>query len=44
MAHKSGLGRGLEALIPGGDDGKTGNGIMLVSVGMVLKEESGRSY
>ena len=36
MAHKSGLGRGLEALIPGGDDGKTGNGIMLVSVGMVF--------
>jgi ParB family chromosome partitioning protein len=36
MPHKSGLGRGLEALIPGGDTIQTGNGIMLVAVEMVF--------
>ncbi len=36
MPQKSGLGRGLGALIPGGDDVQTENGVMLVSVEMVL--------
>jgi ParB family chromosome partitioning protein len=36
MPQKSGLGRGLGALIPGGDDVQMKNGVMLVSVEMVL--------
>jgi ParB family chromosome partitioning protein len=32
MARKSGLGRGLEALIPGGDKGQAANGVMQVPV------------
>jgi ParB family transcriptional regulator, chromosome partitioning protein len=36
MPHKSGLGRGLEALIPGGDNVQMENGVILVSVDMVL--------
>jgi ParB family chromosome partitioning protein len=36
MPQKSGLGRGLGALIPGGDDVQKENSVMLVSVEMVL--------
>jgi ParB family chromosome partitioning protein len=36
MAQKTGLGRGLEALIPGGDNTQTENGVVLVQVDMVL--------
>jgi len=36
MPQKSGLGRGLGALIPGGDDVQMKNGVMLVSVEMDL--------
>ena len=36
MPQKSGLGRGLGALIPGGENGLAENGIMLVSVDMVF--------
>ena len=36
MPQKSGLGRGLEALIPGGDNLEMGNGVVLVPVEMVL--------
>jgi ParB family chromosome partitioning protein len=35
MPHKSGLGRGLGALIPGGENALAGNGVMLVSVDLV---------
>jgi ParB family chromosome partitioning protein len=35
MPQKSGLGRGLGALIPGGENGAGDNGIMLVPVGKV---------
>jgi ParB family transcriptional regulator, chromosome partitioning protein len=35
MAQKSGLGRGLGALIPGGENAAGENGILLVSVGVV---------
>jgi ParB family chromosome partitioning protein len=36
MPQKSGLGRGLGALIPGGDNLEMGNGVVLVPVEMVL--------
>jgi ParB family chromosome partitioning protein len=36
MPQKSGLGRGLGALIPGGENVQIGNGVMLVPVDMVL--------
>jgi ParB family chromosome partitioning protein len=36
MPQKSGLGRGLGALIPGGENVQIGNGVMLVPVEMVL--------
>ncbi len=36
MPQKSGLGRGLGALIPGGENVQMGNGVMLVPVEMVL--------
>ncbi len=36
MPQKSGLGRGLGALIPGGDNVQNGNGVMLVPVERVL--------
>jgi ParB family transcriptional regulator, chromosome partitioning protein len=36
MAHKTGLGRGLGALLPGGDDVPAGNGVLLVAVENVL--------
>jgi ParB family chromosome partitioning protein len=36
MPQKSGLGRGLGALIPGGENALAENGVMLVSVDMVL--------
>jgi ParB family transcriptional regulator, chromosome partitioning protein len=36
MPQKSGLGRGLGALIPGGENALTENGVMLVSVDMVF--------
>lgn len=36
MPQKSGLGRGLEALIPGGDNVQMENGVMLVPVEMVF--------
>jgi ParB family transcriptional regulator, chromosome partitioning protein len=36
MPQKSGLGRGLGALIPGGDDTQMENGVILVPVEMVL--------
>ncbi len=36
MPQKSGLGRGLGALIPGGDNVQVGNGVMLVPVEKVL--------
>ena len=36
MPQKSGLGRGLGALIPGGENALTENGIMLVSVDLVF--------
>ncbi|HEX7620750.1 MAG TPA: ParB/RepB/Spo0J family partition protein [Anaerolineales bacterium] len=36
MPQKSGLGRGLGALIPGGDNVQMGNGVMLVPVEMVF--------
>jgi ParB family chromosome partitioning protein len=36
MPKKSGLGRGLEALIPGGENVQMENGVMLVPVEMVL--------
>jgi ParB family chromosome partitioning protein len=36
MPQKSGLGRGLEALIPGGENFQMENGVMLVPVEMVL--------
>jgi ParB family chromosome partitioning protein len=36
MPQKSGLGRGLGALIPGGDNVQTGNGVMLVPVEVVF--------
>jgi ParB family transcriptional regulator, chromosome partitioning protein len=36
MPQKSGLGRGLAALIPGGENALTENGVMLVSVDQVL--------
>jgi ParB family transcriptional regulator, chromosome partitioning protein len=35
MAQKSGLGRGLEALIPGGEGALSDNGVRMVSVDMV---------
>ena len=35
MPQKSGLGRGLGALIPGGENAQTENGVMLVSVDMI---------
>jgi ParB family transcriptional regulator, chromosome partitioning protein len=35
MAQKSGLGRGLGALIPGGENSLTENGIMIVSVDLI---------
>jgi ParB family chromosome partitioning protein len=35
MPQKSGLGRGLDALIPGGNNVQMGNGVMLVPVEMV---------
>jgi ParB family transcriptional regulator, chromosome partitioning protein len=35
MSQKTGLGRGLGALIPGGENALAGNGIMLVSVDLV---------
>ena len=35
MPQKSGLGRGLGALIPGGENALAENGVMLVSVGMI---------
>jgi len=35
MPQKSGLGRGLGALIPGGDNAPTENGVMLVSVDLI---------
>ena len=36
MPQKSGLGRGLGALIPGGDNSQSENGVLLVSVEMIL--------
>jgi ParB family chromosome partitioning protein len=36
MPQKTGLGRGLGALIPGGDNAQLENGVLLVSVDMVL--------
>jgi ParB family chromosome partitioning protein len=36
MAQKSGLGRGLGALIPGGDNVQMGNGVILIPVDKVL--------
>jgi ParB family chromosome partitioning protein len=36
MAQKTGLGRGLGALIPGGDNAQAENGVLLVPVEMVL--------
>ena len=36
MAQKSGLGRGLGALIPGGENALAGNGVMLVPVDLVF--------
>ena len=36
MPQKSGLGRGLGALIPGGENVLTENGVMLVSVDLVF--------
>ena len=36
MPQKSGLGRGLGALIPGGRDNQMENGVILVAVDMVL--------
>ncbi len=36
MAQKSGLGRGLGALIPGGENALAGNGVMLVAVDLVF--------
>jgi ParB family chromosome partitioning protein len=36
MSQKTGLGRGLGALIPGGDSVQMGNGVILVPVEMVL--------
>ena len=35
MPQKTGLGRGLGALIPGGENALSENGVMLVSVGMI---------
>src|SRR5450756_550696 len=36
MAQKTGLGRGLGALIPGGDNVQMGNGVILIPVDKVL--------
>ena len=36
MPQKTGLGRGLGALIPGGDNTQIGNGVILVPVQKVL--------